>query len=44
MVLSTIIKPLQENKREKEKKKKQNWLQLIKVIPIHPININAKDD
>jgi len=43
MVLSTIIKPLQENKGEKRKRNK-NWLQLIKVIPIHPIDINAKND
>ena len=39
MVLSTIIEPLQGNKGSKTK-----WLQLIKVIPIHHIEYNVKND
>ena len=41
MVLSTKIKPLQGNKGDRIEIK---WLQLIKVIPIHHIEVNTKDD
>ena len=43
MVLSTKIKPLQESKGDRIKTKIK-WLQLIKVIPIHHIEVNTKDD
>ena len=43
MVLSTKIKPLQGSKGDRIKIKIK-WLQLFKVIPIHHIEVNAKDD